>query len=119
KLQVIRWAVVGAGLINLMLVFVPNLASMVVLRLLAGAAAAGIVPLCMAYIGDAVPYEQRQPVLAQFLTGTIGGMIVGQWAGGIFADYIGWAWAFACLAVGFAVVAWALWRRPPQAMVAQ
>lgn len=114
KTQVVRLAVAGAGLINLLLAFAPSLSAMIGLRFLAGAAAAGIVPLCMAFIGDAVPYAQRQAVLAQFLSGTIGGMIVGQWAGGVFADYIGWPWAFVCLAIGFTGVALAMWRNLPQ-----
>ncbi len=115
KAQVIRLAVMVSAGLNLALWFAPSLQAMVWLRVLAGAAAGGIVPLCLAFIGDAVPYGQRQAVLAQFLTALILGMIVGQWAGGLFADYIGWRWAFLALAVGFAVVALAMTRRLPTA----
>jgi predicted MFS family arabinose efflux permease len=60
----------------------------------------------MAWIGDAVPYEQRQATLARLLTGTLGGMMGGQLAGGLFADTApGWRGAFFTLAAGYAVVA--------------
>lgn len=67
---------------------------LVLARVLTGAAAAGIIPLSMAWIGDNVPYEERQPVLAQFIGGQIAGVIGGQFIGGLFADTIGWRWAF-------------------------
>lgn len=67
---------------------------LVVARVLTGAAAAGIIPLSMAWIGDNVPYEERQPVLAQFIAGQIAGVIGGQFIGGLFTDTIGWRWAF-------------------------
>jgi len=71
-----------------------------------GMAAAGVIPLSMAWIGDAVPYERRQATLAQLLTGTLGGMMAGQLAGGLFADSRpGWRGAFFTLAAGYAVVA--------------
>ena len=46
-------------------------------RLLAGATAGAIIPLSMAWLGDVVPYEQRQPVLARFLAGKILGLSSG------------------------------------------
>lgn len=73
---------------------------LVLCRALSGAAGAGIVPLSMAWIGDTVPYERRQATLARFLTGTILGMATGQLAGGLFADTLGWRWAFAALVCG-------------------
>ncbi|MDM0043618.1 MFS transporter [Variovorax dokdonensis] len=71
-------------------------------RALSGAAAAGIIPLAMAWIGDSVRYEDRQAVLAQLLGATVFGMIAGQWAGGLLADILGWRSAFVALAVIFA-----------------
>jgi MFS transporter, YNFM family, putative membrane transport protein len=71
---------------------------------LAGATAAGIIPLVLAWIGDNVRYEQRQEVLARFLTASLGGMIVGQWGSGVLADTIGWRWTFALLLLLFLAV---------------
>jgi predicted MFS family arabinose efflux permease len=81
-----------------------------------GMAAAGVIPLAMAWIGDAVPYERRQATLAQLLTGTLAGMMAGQLAGGLFADSrFGWRGAFLTLTAGYTVVAVALLLRLRQA----
>jgi predicted MFS family arabinose efflux permease len=84
----------------------PSFGVLVATRVGWGMAAAGIIPLAMAWIGDAVPYEQRQATLARFLTGTLSGMMLGQLAGGLFADSAaGWRGAFLMLSVGYIVVA--------------
>ncbi|SAI47976.1 membrane transport protein [Bordetella ansorpii] len=83
---------------------------LVICRALSGAAGAGIVPLSMAWIGDNVPYERRQATLARFLTGTILGMACGQLAGGLFAETLGWRWAFGSLVIGYLVVGMLLVR---------
>lgn len=67
---------------------------LVLARVMTGAAAAGIIPLSMAWIGDNVPYEDRQPVLARFIGGQIAGVVGGQIIGGLFTDTVGWRWAF-------------------------
>ena len=43
-------------------------------------------PISLAYIGDVVPYEQRQQVLGRFLAGQMLGQLFGQAAGGIIGD---------------------------------
>lgn len=72
-------------------------------RVLSGAAAAGIIPLAMAWIGDRVTYDDRQAVLAKLLAATVFGMIAGQWVGGMLADLVGWRAAFAILSLMFLV----------------
>jgi predicted MFS family arabinose efflux permease len=84
---------------------VPQLA---LARFVCAPAAATIVPLGMAYVGDAVPYRRRQTVLARFLAGQMFGMIGGQVAGGIIGDHFGWRMAFVVLAGVFAFAAIAL-----------
>jgi Arabinose efflux permease len=79
----------------------PSMDVLLACRFLSGAAGAGIVPLSMAWIGDNVPYEQRQVTLARFLTGTITGMAAGQVLGGAFASTLGWRWGFVFLAAGY------------------
>lgn len=106
KQRMIAVAVTLSAVINAALVFAPDIHTMSVLRGAAGGAAAGIIPLCMAYIGDTVPYQQRQEVLARFMSATIMGMIGGQWMGGLFADTVGWQAAFIVLVVLFGSVAW-------------
>lgn len=79
----------------------PTLGWLTVARVLTGAAAAGIIPLAMAWVGDQVPWEQRQPVLARMLGANVAGMIAGQWLAGLFADAIGWRLGFVALALVF------------------
>lgn len=81
-----------------------SLDALVVSRILLGATAAGIIPLAMAWIGDTVHYEQRQATLARFMGGQILGAIGGQFIGGVFADTLGWRWAFAFLASLYLVI---------------
>lgn len=81
-----------------------SLDALVVSRVLLGATAAGIIPLAMAWIGDTVHYEQRQATLARFMGGQILGAIGGQFIGGVFADTLGWRWAFAFLASLYLVI---------------
>jgi len=81
----------------------PSLGGLVASRVFTGMAAAGIIPLTMAWIGDSVSYEGRQEVLARLLGATVIGMICGQWFGGLISDLFGWRWAFAALALIFLV----------------
>ena len=74
------------------------------LRLLSGATAGAIIPLAMAYLGDVVAYEQRQTVLARFLSGQILGVIFGQVFGGLFGDTIGWRGVFVVLGAIYLVI---------------
>ncbi len=63
-------------------------------RLAAGAAAAGIVPLSIAWIGDAVAYEERQTTIARYMMGQITGLVSGQAFGGWFGEQFGWRSTF-------------------------
>ena len=84
--------------------FASSLASLVFFRFLTGAFSAGIIPLSMAWIGDTIPYEKRQAVLARFLSGQIIGVIGGQFIGGVFTETLGFRWAFAFMALAYAVI---------------
>ena len=81
----------------------PTFSMLIVARLLAGASAAAVIPLAMAWIGDVIPYEQRQPVLARFLAGQILGVSSGVLIGGLAADNFGWQPPFLIIAGLFAV----------------
>jgi predicted MFS family arabinose efflux permease len=96
-----------------------SLASLAVLRLVSGATAAAIIPLAIAHIGDVVPYEGRQTVLARFLSGQILGVIFGQVFGGVFGDTLGWRGIFFALGALFLVVAALLWRELRSGAIAE
>jgi predicted MFS family arabinose efflux permease len=82
-----------------------SLTMLAIARLGSGAAAAWIIPLGIAYIGDVVPYERRHQVLGSFLSGQITGALIGQAAGGIIGDHFSWRVVFFVLAALFAIAA--------------
>ena len=104
KFLTLSLATLGCAIGSLWVAVSPTLNVMVVGRFVAGATAAGIVPLSMAWIGDHIPYEQRQATLARFITGTIFGVACGQLMGGVFADTLGWRAAFYFLALTYLIV---------------
>ncbi|CAM4395637.1 MFS transporter [Comamonas aquatilis] len=101
KVRVIGLATLACTAGSVLAATSSNLEWLVASRALSGAAAAGIVPLTMAWIGDSVSYEDRQAVLAQLLSATVLGMIAGQWVGGVLAETVGWRLAFYGLATIF------------------
>jgi predicted MFS family arabinose efflux permease len=80
-----------------------------VLRFISGGTAAAVVPLSIAHIGDVIPYQGRQAVLARFLSGQILGALFGQAFGGIFADRFGWRGIFLVLGALYLVIDVLLW----------
>ena len=87
-----------------------SLTTLALARIGAALTAGWIIPLGMAFVGDAVPYERRQQVLGRYLTGQITGQLFGQAAGGIIGDLLGWRAVFFILAAVFAFTAIALFR---------
>ena len=90
--------------------FADSLTTLTLARIGAGMTASWVIPLGMAFIGDVIPYEQRQQVLGRYLSGQITGQLVGQAAGGIIGDWLGWRAAFFIHAAIFALAAIALFR---------
>jgi predicted MFS family arabinose efflux permease len=106
KALLVRLALAGCAVASLASALAPDFEVLVWTRVAWGLAAAGVIPLAMAWVGDTVPYGQRQATLARLLTGTISGMMAGQLAGGLFAESAaGWRSAFISLSVGYSVVA--------------
>lgn len=87
-----------------------NLTTLTLARIGSGAFAAWLVPMGMAFVGDVVPYERRQQVLARYLSGQISGQLFGQAAGGVLGDWLGWRGVFFVLAGFLAIAAIGLFR---------
>lgn len=98
KLYVIGWALLLSIVANVAVAWSTDLDAIIWWRGVSGATTAGIVPLAMAWIGETVPYQERQPTLARFLFGVLGGTIGGQILGGLCADSNNWR-------IGFYVIA--------------
>jgi MFS transporter, YNFM family, putative membrane transport protein len=90
--------------------FTNGLGTLTLARIASGLTASWVIPLGLAYIGDVVPFEQRQTVIARYLTGQITGQLFGQAAGGVLGDLFGWRGAFLVHGAIFAVAALALAR---------
>jgi predicted MFS family arabinose efflux permease len=105
KLRVIGYSTGAAALASLACMLAPGFEGLLAARVVAGAFCGCIIPLSMAWIGDTVRYEERQPVLARFLLGQILGLGAGTAVGGFAADALSWRWPFGVLAAWLAVAA--------------
>ena len=102
KVRLIAAALFGCAALSFAAAAAPGFDALLAARVGWGMAAAGVIPLAMAWIGDAVRYEERQATLARLLTGTLSGMMAGQLAGGFFGEgAAGWRGAFATLGAGY------------------
>lgn len=123
KYRVIAAACLVSAGTSLLCALAPSHGTLIAARLLAGMTAAAVIPLSMAWIGDVVPYERRQPVLARFLIGQIFGFAVGVWVGGYAAEHLDWRVPFYGVASIFLLVGLGLqWVRrglPPAAVRGQ
>lgn len=113
KYRVVTLACVASAFTSLACALAPGFGALLVARTFAGATAGALIPLSLAWIGDAVSYERRQPVLARFLLGQMLGIALGQLIGGVGADHFGPGPVFFVLVVWFAAAAALLWRFAP------
>jgi predicted MFS family arabinose efflux permease len=105
KLRVVSLAILACAVFSAITALSFSLPMLVIMRGFMGAAAAGVIPLAMAWVGDRVPYERRQETLAKLMSATVIGMMGGLWFGGFTADTLGWRGAFVALAILFALAA--------------
>jgi YNFM family putative membrane transporter len=114
KYRVVIAATLGCSLGCALAALSSDLSFLVLARVVTAMAAAAIIPMSLAWVGDAVSYKVRQETLARVGLGTMLGMAGGQLFGGWMSDTLGWRWAFGILSVQFSVVCLLLlqhWRR--------
>src|SRR6185436_9245550 len=85
--------------------FAPTLDALVVARFVSGATIGAFIPLSLAWIGDTVAYEKRQPLLARFLVGQMAGVAFGNAAAGLLGEHFGWRAIFMALSLLLLVIA--------------
>jgi predicted MFS family arabinose efflux permease len=90
KRRVIRACLLVLTLALVASAFAPDLATLSLLRVLAGAAAGGVFPLAIATMGDNVPLERRQVALSRLLVAGLTGSIAGGALSALLEPFIGW-----------------------------
>lgn len=78
-----------------------SLGTLTAMRFVTGVGAGGIIPLALAWIGDATPYEKRQATLGRFIGVVLLGHILGPVLGGVAAQFVTWRAVFYVFAAMF------------------
>ncbi|WP_326538809.1 MFS transporter [Pseudorhodoferax sp.] len=110
KFRLIALCTLGCSVGSVVSALAPDLSILVLGRVLVAMAAAAMIPMALAWVGDAVAYERRQETLALLGLGSTLGLVSGQLLGGLFTDWFGWRWAFWFLTGLFGVVGVLQWR---------
>lgn len=89
---------------------VPDIATLVGIRLVTGALAAAFFPLALATVGNLVVYESRQSAIGALLAALALGQILGAAVGGFVTEAFSWRVMFALDAVLALLLVGPLWR---------
>ena len=108
KLRTVTGAMALAAIACAACASADSLASLGWFRFFTGMTAGAVIPLSYAFVGDNIPWAERQPVLGRFIAGTLLGITCGPLLGGVFSDYWGWRTAYMVPAVAFALISIAL-----------
>jgi predicted MFS family arabinose efflux permease len=112
KRRVIRICLLAMAVALAAAALAPGLASLTVLRVLAGAAAGGIFPLAIAALGDQVPIERRQIALSRLLVAGLTGSAGGGLLAALLEPHIGWR-GVTLVCAGIALAGLPALRDPP------
>lgn len=104
--RVLGWSLMVFAAANLLTALAPGLSSLLAIRLLAGASAAGISPAIYALAGDAAPPGRRATWLALTASGLLVSLAVGASTAAIAGALFGWPSIFATLAALSLAAAW-------------
>jgi predicted MFS family arabinose efflux permease len=94
KVRMIAAGAFLCGLFTLFSAYATSLGQLATFRFLAGLTGAAIIPNCLAFIGDTIPFAHRQALMARYALFMSMGAISGQAIGGLLADAFGWHAAF-------------------------
>ena len=83
--------------------FAPSLHALIASRFIAGMFVGGVIPLCLAWIGDTVPYGRRQATLGRFMLGQVTGTVAALAVGGWMAEHLSWRGQFVMIGMAFTV----------------
>lgn len=94
KVKVVAGAMIFFSLGTAFCGLPPSLNAIIALRFLTGVAAAAVFPLTLAYVGDTVPYAQRQATIAILATSSAAAAAFSTTAGGLIATLVSWRFVF-------------------------
>lgn len=92
----------------------PSLLFLSILRFLTGVAAAAIIPMSLAYIGDSFSYKERQVAIGQFLGAVALAQILSTSLGGIVGDFLSWRLLFLFYGLVSLVIGYFFWQTARQ-----
>lgn len=95
KERVMKACLLALGAAQMGSVLAPDAATLFGLRIVAGVAAGGVVPLALALVGDRVEMAGRQVAISRFLIAIITGQLAGSSLAGVLAESVGWRGVFA------------------------
>jgi predicted MFS family arabinose efflux permease len=98
-------------LLTAMTALVQSSSQLIVLRLLTGLGASGVVPMSLAMVGDLYEPEERGHPLGMLFAAMEGGMALGSTAGVMLEPYIGWRMLFLGTAILAVVILWLQFQR--------
>lgn len=106
KLKLMSFALILFALGTAACALAPSLLLLSFLRFLTGVAAAAIIPMSLAYIGDSYSYKERQVAIGQFLGAVALAQILSTSLGGIVGDFLSWRllfffYGFISLVIGY------------------
>ncbi|WP_214408503.1 MFS transporter [Sphaerisporangium fuscum] len=115
RVPVMRVGLAGLCAGNLLAALAPNIGLLIAGRALAGAFAAALVPVTVAYIGDRVPFERRQRAMAGLMSVSALGVAAGTVSAGVLTDLLSWRAAILLVSV-LALVLGLLYGRLPESL---
>ncbi|KZE24532.1 MFS transporter [Brevibacterium casei] len=105
---VMRIGLIGFGIASVIITVAPDPLTLIIARMLQGAAGAFLVPSSLALISAHFSGVARAKAIGTWTALTTGAMIVGPLIGGVLVDFASWRFAFLINVVPIAVTLWLL-----------
>lgn len=94
RVRVIRAALVGTAVADLLSALSPNLTALLVARFVTGGIACGVMPTTLVYLGDRFPFRVRQQAITNVLVFVALGTTAGTLGAGLTAHVLSWRFFF-------------------------
>ncbi len=105
---VMRIGLIGFGIASVIITVAPDPLTLVIARMLQGAAGAFLVPSSLALISAHFSGVARAKAIGTWTALTTGAMIVGPLIGGVLVDFASWRFAFLINVIPIAITLWLL-----------